>query len=114
MSDIGVRDDNQYKADFPLDFRRNVRGCFLHNDKNKEIGILFVHRLPDNGTCGGSVYWEKGWVKGDGSIWKLESLEPLTLSPSILCSCQFHGFIVGGVWEFASGSPYQELHPPGA
>lgn len=110
MSDIGRRDENQYKADFPLDFGRNVRGCFLHSDKGKEIGILFVHRLPNDGTCGGSVYWEKGWVKGNDSIWALESLEPLTISPSIQCSCMFHGFIKQGKWEFADGSPYQDLH----
>ena len=39
-----------------------------------------------------------------GPRWQVVSLEPLTLSPSILCSpdkggCGLHGFIRGGRWE---------------
>jgi hypothetical protein len=30
--------------------------------------------------------------------WRVESLEPLTLSPSVLCHCGDHGFIQGGRW----------------
>lgn len=33
--------------------------------------------------------------------WKVESWEPLTLLPSILCSCGDHGFIRNGKWEKA-------------
>jgi hypothetical protein len=32
------------------------------------------------------------------ATWHVESLEPLTLSPSILCSCGDHGFIRDGRW----------------
>lgn len=36
-------------------------------------------------------------VPPDGK-WQLESLEPLTLSPSLLCLCGRHGFIRQGRW----------------
>jgi hypothetical protein len=34
-------------------------------------------------------------------FWQVESWEPLTLSPSILCSCGDHGFIRNGKWVSA-------------
>ena len=30
--------------------------------------------------------------------WKLESADPVTVSPSLLCSCGDHGFIREGKW----------------
>lgn len=36
---------------------------------------------------------------GSARDWKLESLSPLTISPSLLCmSCQHHGFIKESKW----------------
>lgn len=32
------------------------------------------------------------------NVWQIESWEPLTLSPSLLCHCGDHGFIRGGRW----------------
>jgi hypothetical protein len=32
------------------------------------------------------------------SLWQVESWEPLTLSPSLLCHCGDHGFIREGRW----------------
>jgi hypothetical protein len=32
------------------------------------------------------------------ALWQVESWEPLTLSPSILCHCGDHGFIRDGRW----------------
>lgn len=31
--------------------------------------------------------------------WDVESWEPLTISPSVLCSCGDHGFVRNGRWE---------------
>jgi hypothetical protein len=33
-----------------------------------------------------------------GPKWTVESWEPLTISPSVLCSCGDHGFIREGRW----------------
>jgi hypothetical protein len=35
---------------------------------------------------------------GHEKTWHLESFEPLTVSPSILCGCGWHGFIREGRW----------------
>ncbi len=46
------------------------------------------------GWCVGGFQW-----KGDsGPVWTLESMEPLTLSPSIRCGCGHHGWIKSGKW----------------
>ena len=37
-------------------------------------------------------------VAPDRARWTVESWEPLTISPSVLCSCGDHGFIRGGQW----------------
>lgn len=34
-----------------------------------------------------------------GAVWQVQSWEPLTISPSVLCSCGDHGFIRNGRWE---------------
>jgi hypothetical protein len=36
-----------------------------------------------------------------GPFWELQSAEPLTLSPSLLCHCGDHGFIREGRWVVA-------------
>lgn len=30
--------------------------------------------------------------------WQVECLDPVTISPSLLCQCGHHGFIRGGKW----------------
>lgn len=50
--------------------------------------------------CSGGIYFN---VPGNESItrpkWNVESLDPLTLSPSVLCTlCGNHGFIRNGKW----------------
>jgi hypothetical protein len=47
-------------------------------------------------------YEPEGQPEGSGRDWRLDQLDPLTISPSLLCmSCQHHGFIRGGVWVSA-------------
>lgn len=41
---------------------------------------------------------ELGDIFGSRATWKVESWEPLTLSPSILCECGVHGYIRNGLW----------------
>lgn len=51
--------------------------------------------LPGDGLCGGLVRIAD---TGDGKpVWKVEQDDPLTLSPSIVCSCKGqHGFVRDG------------------
>lgn len=58
----------------------------------KLVGLDYRH--PGCGPDRGS------WIPLDGSsAWTIVQLEPLTLSPSVLCTaCGHHGFIQGGRW----------------
>lgn len=78
----------------------------------EKAAALILHPLVDDKAC------EKCAWRGDGMCigavtlddpnsphkfegrtgWQVESWEPLTLSPSILCHCGDHGFIRGGKW----------------
>jgi len=59
-------------------------------------GVACRHSRPDNGAqCEGFASCKPVWEDG----WDIVSLEPLTLSPSLLCLvCQHHGFIREGKW----------------
>jgi hypothetical protein len=65
---------------------------------------LIRHTKADGSPCVGAVTFdtpEIQAVRGTGpgrAVWQVESWEPLTLSPSILCSCGKHGFIREGRW----------------
>lgn len=67
----------------------------------------FVIRHPDMGGrkgsepgafCYGTVMYK---TAGRPHGWTLESKEPLTVSPSVLCSCGHHGFVRDGKWVSA-------------
>lgn len=72
-------------------------------------GVSIEKRYVD-GVLGGVAYWHQtpagepceGYVAVKPSpfeAWDLVSLEPLTLSPSLLClACNHHGFIRDGAW----------------
>lgn len=63
------------------------------------IGLVESHISPDGRECGGSVTFDVPDAEGmKGPRWELESLDPLTISPSILCSCGHHGYIRSGRW----------------
>lgn len=52
----------------------------------------------DDGMCAGAVTF-KGHGQDGHPEWDVVSMDPLTLSPSLLCrTCGSHGFIRGGKW----------------
>jgi len=63
------------------------------------VGIHEFHLHPVTGRpCGGWAPFA-GTALDTGNGWTVESLEPLTLSPSLLCRiCGNHGFIRAGRW----------------
>lgn len=60
------------------------------------------HKRPDGGDCAGAGrVLDPGQSRpSDGrAYWVMESEEPLTLSPSLLCTaCGDHGFVRDGKW----------------
>jgi hypothetical protein len=76
---------------------------FGHLPDVEKHGMSFNHARPDNGArCGGYVTFDSEVARtafAGTSKWTVESWEPMTLSPSILCrSCGRHGFIRQGKW----------------
>ncbi len=69
------------------------------------VGCILWHRCADGiRACGGFVRFEPEPDRPDKPLWTVQSIEPLTISPSVLCKGEYgdcggaHGFIRGGVW----------------
>ena len=65
-------------------------------------GAHVHHRTPDGRNCVGFVAFAglPEQIAPGPPTWTVESWEPLTLSPSLLCrACGDHGFIRAGRWE---------------
>jgi len=75
-----------------------LRDCECNDaehDHSRPCGMMWDHTRPDTGVrcLAGS------WIPFSAGHWTLESVEPLTLSPSLLCTrCGRHGFVRGGKW----------------
>lgn len=66
-------------------------------DHSRPCGMTFAHRKPSGEQCdgGGWLYFDHAFRDG----WKLEVIEPLTVSPSLHCTrCGRHGFVREGKW----------------
>lgn len=70
-----------------------------------KAGVIVFHRRPDGALCSGAVTFD--FLPGPGPRWQVQSLDPLTISPSVLCTwkdtpdgpvCGDHGFIREGRW----------------
>lgn len=95
----------------PLDFGYGVLGRWVVSKDGTKIGLLESHPMPNppvpGRRCMGSIYFDtpeaaaaapehfaRGWAR-----WQLHSLDPLDVSPSLLCrTCGHHGFIRQGRW----------------
>jgi hypothetical protein len=65
-------------------------------------GAIIDHKTPSGRPCSGAIHFDTPVVRRvfpDRTVWCVESWDPLTVSPSILCSCGDHGFIRNGRWE---------------
>lgn len=97
--------DNAEHEHIDLGFEH--RASWIVNKAGERIGVLVDHPSKVDGTpCGGGIQWrgtewqeanpDKDVSKGR---WELHSLEPLDISPSLLCvTCGDHGFIRAGKW----------------
>lgn len=76
-----------------IDLGSNTWIVKIEDDKGNWIGIDEFHYNEKDDLC-------CGWVPFNGPrAWTVESLDPLTLSPSLLCPrCHHHGWIRNGSW----------------
>lgn len=67
------------------------------------VGIIEVHKKSNGELCEGSAPFcsplRPSKYEVNQPIWKVQSLRPLTISPSLQCSvCPSHGFIREDRW----------------
>jgi hypothetical protein len=62
-----------------------------------------VQHTRDGVPCEGVITFDSPIAREvfSGPFWTVESWDPLTLSPSLLCACGDHGFIREGKWVAA-------------
>lgn len=90
---------------------RDLNPQYADLPDNPRTGIIVGHVHPnrpdgDGEICEGAVLFdtpENHRGSPDRPLWQVESLDPLTISPSILMAedkggCGLHGFIRGGRW----------------
>lgn len=65
-----------------------------------KVGAHVAHLTSSGSECMGYINLDVPGAREitTGQYWTVESWEPLTLSPSLLCSCGDHGFIRDGGW----------------
>jgi hypothetical protein len=92
-------------SDFPdaVDLGHGAAAKFVSWGEHEQAGLIDLHLNPTTGKeCSGAVLFDLPGVREsfpDRALWKVESFEPLTLSPSLLCNlCGHHGWIQGGQW----------------
>ncbi len=67
----------------------------LHLEDGAPESLTWVHPCSVFGDEGDRITIKP--ARSDG--WEVAQLEPLTLTPSLLCTaCKFHGFITNGKW----------------
>lgn len=85
-----------------IDLGHNVSIVFTSWRKYDKAGLIHSHRRPDNGEpCAGGIMFDLPGVAEafpGRPLWQLIRLDPLTVSPSLLCNCGNHGFIERGSW----------------
>lgn len=88
-----------------VDIGHDVRIQFTSWRDHGRCGLIEDHLRPDGTVCGGGVLFDLPGVREafpGRPLWTVEQWEPLTLSPSLLCTdCGHHGFIRDGRWVTA-------------
>jgi hypothetical protein len=100
---VAGRGDDVFDGTNVLDLGHDVKVVFYTWRDHDPAGMIEEHDRPDGaGRCRGSILFD---VPGAAETfpgsprWTVESVDPLTLSPSLLCrACGHHGFVKQGRW----------------
>ncbi len=93
-------------ADWNPDLDLNPQYRDIADQLPARVTGIVRHKLPgvnpgtQGGYCEGAITFDTPAARAhfSGPYWTVESWEPLTLSPSLLCRCGDHGFIRAGRW----------------
>lgn len=90
-------------AEFDPDLELNPQYRDIADQLPARTSAIITHDLPGGGECSGAITFDVPVARAHltGPYWTVESWEPLTLSPSLLCHCGNHGFIRDGRWVSA-------------
>lgn len=80
---------------------RELNPSRAHLPDVEKWGILIYHHNSEGNWCAGFCTFAgdvQREVAPKAVTWTVESWDPLTISPSVLCSCGDHGFIREGRW----------------
>ncbi len=91
-------------ADWNPDLDLNPQWAHLADRLPARFTAIIGHAAPDGSPCDSGVTLDTEMARlagfADRAVWQVESLDPLTLSPSLLCGrCGDHGFIREGAWR---------------
>jgi hypothetical protein len=96
--DLGHGHRGEYSSWAP---DRELNPLRAHLPDVEKWGLLIFHPNPQGQPCAGFVTFA-GEVQREiaptTTTWDVVSWEPLTITPSVLCSCGDHGFIREGRW----------------
>lgn len=85
-----------------IDIGHDHKIQFVTYKGDSRAGLNDFHKKPDGSDCGGFITFAgSAWANEftDLQVWQVQSWEPLTLTPSLLCrTCGNHGFIRDGKW----------------
>lgn len=84
-----------------IDLGHGVRMRFTYI-RGVRGGLIESHDSPKTRErCAGSAMFDLPEVRDSGygpALWRVHSLDPLHIEPSLLCDCGHHGFIRDGRW----------------
>lgn len=118
MSDDACRGSELRPCDCGLAFcPENARGwidlgggCFAEwhgGEPGNQERLLILHRTPAGEECWANIGVDSPAhhalppERRSKLLWKVESWDPVTLSPSIACGCGAHGWVRAGKWVSA-------------
>jgi hypothetical protein len=100
--DLG-HDHTMMWVDWDPDLELNPKFAHLADQLPARFTVIVSHRASDGSSCESGITLdipiarEAGFA--DRSLWQVESFDPPTFSPSLLCGrCGDHGFIREGRW----------------
>lgn len=101
-ADFAVQMMERIETDYAFTGRDTAYVKLWHDED--WVGIHEFHLNADGRLCYGFVAFDTPAARAitteSAPKWQVESFDPLTLSPSLLCRrCGHHGFLRKGAWE---------------